>query len=134
MIGIRNDEGLRILKGMESAEKHGRKVSYPLARAKIVKADIMGFWSQQAFDLGLEPWEGNCDLCFLKGRGIRKAIIRGNPASAAWWVEQERLTGGFFDRRDRYVALVEEVKSSPQLFDSFDPEEYDVECGLQCSG
>jgi hypothetical protein len=29
----------------------------------------------------LRPWEGNCDLCFLKGRGIRKAIIRDNPRS-----------------------------------------------------
>jgi hypothetical protein len=93
--------------------------------------DVMAFWAAQPFDLGLRPWEGNCDLCFLKGRGIRKAIIRDNPASADWWIEQERLTGGFFDRRDRYAPLAAEVARQPN-FDFDASAEFDVECGDAC--
>lgn len=133
VIGLRHDEGLRIFKGMANAEKFGRRCLYPLSKAKATKADVMVFWHDQPFDLGLEPWEGNCDLCFLKGRGLRKRIIRDNPSAADWWAEQERLSGGFFDRRDRYSALVDEVLKSPTLFDDDDVEEYDVECGLHCA-
>ncbi|MGZ2449642.1 hypothetical protein ACVIRO_002396 [Rhizobium ruizarguesonis] len=133
VIGLRYDEGLRIIKGMANAEKFGRRCLYPLSKMKVTKADVMAFWSAQSFDLGLEPWEGNCDLCFLKGRGLRKRIIRDDPSRADWWAEQERLTGGFFDKRDRYAGLVDEVKRSPTLFDDGDLEEYDVECGLHCA-
>lgn len=134
VIGLRYDEGMRVLKGIANAEKFGRKCVYPLSKAKITKPNVMAFWAVQPFDLGLEPWEGNCDLCFLKGRGIRKRIIRDDPSRADWWAEQERLTGGFFDRRDRYVALTDEVRKSPELFDEIEPEEYDTECGLTCVG
>ncbi|PRD42336.1 hypothetical protein C5748_16195 [Phyllobacterium phragmitis] len=132
VIGLRYDEGMRTLKGLENAEKFNRRCLYPLSKAKITKADVMAFWADQPFDLGLEPWEGNCDLCFLKGRGLRKRIIRDNPRRADWWAEQERLTGGFFDRRDRYAALLNEVRRSPELFDPQN-EEYDTECGLHCA-
>jgi len=94
----------------------------------------MAFWRAQDFDLGLEPWEGNCDLCFLKGRGLRKRIIRDDPSRADWWAEQERLTGGFFDKRDRYAGLVAEVKKNPEFFDAIDDDEHDAECGLTCAG
>lgn len=131
VIGLRYDEGLRIFKGIANAEKYGGRCLYPLSKAKVTKPEVMTFWRNQTFDLGLEPWEGNCDLCFLKGRGLRKRIIRDNPARADWWIEQERLTGGFFDRRDRYSSLTSEVAVSPTLFDPPD-DEYDAECGLTC--
>jgi hypothetical protein len=134
VIGLRYDEGHRIFKGMANAEKYGRRCLYPLSKARISKRDVMEFWSAQPFDLGLEPWEGNCDLCFLKGRGLRKRIIRDDPSRADWWAEQERLTGGFFDKRDRYAGLVAEVKNAPEFFDPIDDEEYDAECGLTCAG
>ncbi|MDB5582812.1 MAG: 3-phosphoadenosine 5-phosphosulfate sulfotransferase reductase/FAD synthetase [Bradyrhizobium sp.] len=133
VIGLRDDEGHRILKGFENAEKDGRKVAYPLARARVRKADVMEFWRAMPFDLGLEPWEGNCDLCFMKGRGIRKRLIRDNPSIAIWWRDCETSREGVFDRRDRVADLVEEVRRTPGLFDAFDPEEYDVECGLHCA-
>lgn len=134
VIGLRDDEGHRILKGLENAEKDGRRVVYPLARAKARKADVLAFWRGMDFDLGLEPWEGNCDLCFMKGRGIRKRIIRDDPSRAWWWNGHETRRGGFFDRRDRVIDLIEEVRSTPTLFeDPADFEEYDVECGLHCA-
>lgn len=137
VIGLRHDEGLRVLKGLANADKHGSKVAYPLTKAKIVRADVMAFWAAQPFDLGLESWEGNCDLCFLKGRKIKKQIIRNNPSVADWWSEQETVERGngrgWFDRRDRVAALAAEVAKSPTLFETLDQEEYDVECGLHCA-
>lgn len=131
VIGLRYDEGHRILKGMENADKFGRRCLYPMSKAKVTKVDVMAFWAAQSFDLELKPWEGNCDLCFLKGRGLRKRIIRDDPSRADWWIEQERLTGGFFDRRDRFASLVEEVHRAPTFFDEAD-DEHDTECGLHC--
>lgn len=138
VIGLRDDEGLRILRGMENAETRGRKVTYPLAKAKIRKPDVMSFWRAQPFDLGLEPWEGNCDLCFLKGRAIKKAIIRRRPSCAPWWSTNEsthkgKQERGWFDKRDSIAGLVAEVVAHPDLFEHFDPDEYDVECGTHCA-
>lgn len=132
VIGLRDDEGGRILTGEARAEKDGRHVRYPLGLAGLRKPDVMAFWAQQEFDLQLQAWEGNCDLCFLKGRGIKKRIIRDHPMAAAWWSALEQLYG-FFDRRDTIAELMEEVRASPELFDGLDLlPEYDVECGDMC--
>ncbi len=145
-IGLRYDEGLRIFNGMDRAAKDGRSVSYPLSRAKVTKAQVLKFWLggnvdpkilihplPQGFDLGLHPWEGNCTLCFQKGKGIRKRIIRDTPSEAGWWHRQETEQGGRFDKRDRVADLVEQVRSTPSFFDELDGMEYDVECGLHCA-
>lgn len=138
VIGLRYDEGHRILKGMENAEKRGRKCAWPLSRARVTKADVMAFWRGQPFDLGLEPWEGNCDLCFLKGRGIKKRIIRDDPSRAEWWQRNESLhkgkqERGWFDKRDSISGLLAEVERQPTFFDPIDDLEYDTECGLTCA-
>ena len=132
VVGLRNDEGYRILKGYERADKDGRFMLYPLARAKVDKAQVMQFWAKMDFDLGLESYEGNCDFCFLKGRGLRKRIIRDGKADPGWWERQEREQNGFFDKRDRVSDLIEECRRSPELFDDPDDFEYDAECGLTC--
>lgn len=145
-IGLRDDEGLRILNGMERAEKDGRIVRYPLAKAKIKKSDVRAFWLglnadprklthplPQGFDLGLNPWEGNCDFCFQKGKGIRKRIIRDNPSATAWWNDREIEQNGWFDKRDLVSELIEQVRVSPTFFDDpNDDQEHDVECGPNC--
>jgi hypothetical protein len=146
IIGMRHDEGLRIFRGMDRAEVDGRRVAYPLAKAKTVKADVMRFWLgdnrdpknlthplPQGFDLGLQPWEGNCDLCFQKGKGIRKSLIRADASVATWWADREREQNGWFDKRDRVSQLVDQVRASPTLFDEPDDFEYDVECGTSCA-
>lgn len=133
VIGLRYDEGTRILRGMGNAEKYKRRVAYPLSKAKVVKADVMTFWAAQPFDLQLKPWEGNCDLCFMKGKGIRKRIIRDKPGSQKWWIDNEVKRGGFFDRRTSYAELANECRLSPDLFEPIEPEEYDTECGVSCA-
>jgi hypothetical protein len=130
IIGLRHDEGHRVLKMLERNEKAQRVCAAPLATAKVTERDVLAFWRAQPFDLGLEPGEGNCDLCFLKSRGLRKELIRRRPASADWWIGQETLYGYPFDRRDSYAGLRDEVLKSPDLFDA--SAEHDVECGLMC--
>jgi 3'-phosphoadenosine 5'-phosphosulfate sulfotransferase (PAPS reductase)/FAD synthetase len=150
VIGLRDDEGHRVIRALYNAEfvkkKNGpdvprdprRQVVFPLARGKVVKADVMAFWRDQPFDLGLESWEGNCDLCFLKGRGIRKAIIRADPSRAEWWSANEgahkgKQERGWFSKRDSIAGLVDEVGRTPGLFDDIGDEEFDAECGLTCA-
>jgi 3'-phosphoadenosine 5'-phosphosulfate sulfotransferase (PAPS reductase)/FAD synthetase len=132
VIGLRYDEGPRLFKMFERNERTGRQCVAPLARAHIMRADVRAFWREQEFDLGLEDGEGNCDLCFLKGRGLRKELIRRRPASAEWWIGQEQSVNGFFDRRDSYSALAAEVRQSPDFLADLE-DEYDAECGLLCA-
>ncbi|HBF32668.1 Nin-like protein [Rhizobium sp.] len=132
VIGLRDDEGMRVLRGFERAEKDGRKVVYPLANAKIRKADVLAFWKTQSFDLQLEPWEGNCDLCMATGKAVRLARIRRNPGCAKWWHEQEVATNGVFDRRDSVAQLIEKARSQVDMFDQAAFDEADVECGDGC--
>lgn len=135
VIGLRFDEGHRIIRGERRAEIDGRHVLYPLGASKIRKADVMAFWKEQPFDLQLEPWEGNCDHCFLKGRGIKKRIIRDYPHIPLWWSAIEQEMGQWFDRRDTVAQLIEEVRRSPELWDAEDfKQEFDAECGDICGG
>ncbi len=145
VIGLRADEMDRVADNSERAKATGRNTSYPLAKAGVRKSDVMRFWLgentdprnlthplPQGFDLGLRDYEGNCDLCFMKGRGLRKAIIRDDPTTPGWWDKAERDAGGFFDRRDRVADLIAEVRQQPDFF-------VDVEaggggeCGTYCA-
>ena len=51
--------------------------------------DVLAWWKTQLFDLRLMRHEGNCDLCFLKGRAKIEAIMRVAPELAGWWIDQE---------------------------------------------
>ena len=133
-VGLRHDEGHRVLKALarnyEGNSPWTTKV--PLANANITKRDVEEFWKAQPFDLGLRPYEGNCDLCFLKGRGTIKALIREKPGSADWWIEQERVAKGSFNKDWSYADLAQEVQQQPHLFDDLPDDEQDAECGLWC--
>lgn len=144
-IGIRDDEPKRIADIFDRKENAKRLIRLPLSKANITKPDVMRFWLGEAarfpssdlpqgFDLGLNPWDGNCDLCFLKGRGLRKRIIRDNPSVALWWTEKEMRAGGRFDNRDSVFGLTREVRQSPTFFEDPADEEYDTECGLYTCG
>jgi 3'-phosphoadenosine 5'-phosphosulfate sulfotransferase (PAPS reductase)/FAD synthetase len=145
VIGLRFDEMDRVADNTERAKATGRLTVYPLAKAGVRKSDVMRFWLgentdpralthplPQGFDLGLRDHEGNCDLCFLKGRGLRKAVIRDDPSAAIWWDQQERWAEGFFDRRDRVADLVAEVRQQPDFFVDYSVE-HTGECSTQCA-
>jgi 3'-phosphoadenosine 5'-phosphosulfate sulfotransferase (PAPS reductase)/FAD synthetase len=141
-IGLRYDEGRRVLKALarNDSNKEPFKAVMPLSKARVTKRDVLAFWAEQPFDLGLKDYEGNCDLCFLKGRGKRLRLIRDNPGMADWWKEQETqalgktAAAGRFVTEYSYADLEREVATQPfmpGLLD--DDEEYDVECGLHCA-
>lgn len=110
VVGIRADEKKRVVTMRE------RGMTVPLADAGITKPDVMAFWRASAFDLRLQPHESNCDLCFLKGAGLRRQIIRDHPETVVWWIDQERRIGGTFRSDGRYLDLV----LQPDLFAASD--------------
>ena len=131
-VGLRYDEGHRILKMLERNDQFSRRCRAPLSRARQTIHDVMAFWAAQPFDLELRPGEGNCDLCFLKGVALRKELIRRRPESVQWWIEQERKTGFNFSGRESFTDLLNEVTLQPDMFDEL-VDEHDTECGLLCS-
>lgn len=115
----------------------------PLAKAGVTARDIAAFWKEQPFDLDLMPHEGNCDLCFLKGRGKRAEIIRTRPDLADWWAEAEAgakcsMPSGARFHRDESVEMLRKNGRAQHMFDfneGSDPEdEHDAECGTWCTG
>ena len=135
VIGLRYDEGLRVLKKLAENDKSGHrwKSTMPLSKAKVTKPDVLSFWKGQPFDLDLAGHEGNCDLCFLKSRSSLEAIIRDDPKRAEWWARQE-LRGSRFERARSYAAMASHVAASPVIPGIGLNEEYDAECGLTCAG
>lgn len=139
-VGLRYDEGHRVLKQLarnDSGKERYRAVM-PLSTARVTKRDVMAFWAEQPFDLQLLPHEGNCDLCFLKGREKLAAIIREQPALAAWWSEVERSAKtkmpdlARFRAQESYADLAEQVRDQHHFFAVLDDDEHDAECGLYC--
>lgn len=90
VVGLRADEPRRLAK-IHSPEraKTREEVRTPLATAGVGLRDVTSFWGGQSFDLGLKSYEGNCDLCFLKGTLKRLRIIDEAPARADWWIAAE---------------------------------------------
>ncbi len=86
VLGIRRDEPQRIGKAVTEA---CRSV-YPLYDAGVDRETVNAWWSTQPFRLRLRSDQGNCDLCFLKGKAKLIGLIREDPKRADWWIEQER--------------------------------------------
>lgn len=130
-IGIRADEPRRLakLRGRKPDDR-GQENRFPLADAGVTEADVMAFWRQQPFDLQLQPWEGNCDLCFLKSQYKRRRIMQDRPDLAVWWIEQERKTGRTFRSfpRPNYAQLFV-LSQLPVLFDPDEEDLLDCVCG-----
>lgn len=153
-VGLRFDEGHRILrqKHRNETKKERYQAAWPLGLAKITKADVMRFWLgeggrfpspdlPQGFDLGLHDYEGNCDLCFLKGRGKKARIIRENPGIETWWSDIEASAktimpdAARFDRDESILQLAQSVRDQPLLIDDGFLEADDGDCtGWTCGG
>jgi 3'-phosphoadenosine 5'-phosphosulfate sulfotransferase (PAPS reductase)/FAD synthetase len=139
-IGLRYDEGARVLKALARNDQ-GRdpfRAIMPLSKAKVTRRDVMAFWAAQPFDLALRSFEGNCDLCFLKGRGKLQALMREHPHLADWWIRQEETvtplkpSGARFVTEYSYRDLASQVEAQGHFFPILDQEEHDSECGLIC--
>ena len=113
-VGIRADEPRRVAK---MRQKEGYQV--PLADANVTKQDVISFWESQDFDLQLPKsgYYSNCDLCFLKGYGIKQSLVNENPQLAEWWEHQEFLINARF-RSDQpsYGQMIASSGSHDDLF------------------
>lgn len=133
LIGIRADEYRRVARIRargHSTESASETMCMPLADAGVTVQDVTAFWQAQPFDLELltvngRTLEGNCDLCFLKPRGQRLALIRASPEAAIWWIRMEALNlaskpSGARFRIDgpSYADLVRFAADQRDLFDA----------------
>jgi 3'-phosphoadenosine 5'-phosphosulfate sulfotransferase (PAPS reductase)/FAD synthetase len=142
VIGLRADEPRRLARAVALNEEKKERwtTATPMARARHALADVAAFWRAQPFDLGLMPHEGNCDLCFLKGRGRLAQIIRDVPERADWWSAMERRAKtksptrtAAFRRDETYAELAASIAAQPQLALEPGDDDHEVECGLLCA-
>lgn len=90
VIGLRHDEPRRVARMKAcGTPRTGGRPQLPLDDARVAEHGVREWWQKQDFDLQIESYEGNCDLCFLKSRAKIEAIMRSHPELADWWIRQE---------------------------------------------
>ena len=120
VVGIRADEPSRVHRIRNAKQRERWENVLPLATAGITQRDVLAFWSAQPFDLGLRSWEGNCDMCFLKGWDKLVRIARERPDLVQWWADAEAEAGQPFRKeRPAYRDLLK-VVDEPTLPGVFD--------------
>ena len=121
LLGIRKDEPNRYFK-LKDNNRNIWNNTMPLYKDSITKKNILEFWQKQTFDLQINSHEGNCDLCFLKGRSKKIELLRQKPEVAQWWIEMENLIGATFNKNYSVKELLNMSESQLNLFDN------DIEC------
>ena len=109
VLGMRADEPRRV----EKALFEECRTEYPMYYAGVTKRDVLAFWGRQDFDLGIHGDEGNCTLCFKKGRTLLVRLIREHPDWVDWWVQRETEREAQFSKRFTYQQLLDESKLPP---------------------
>lgn len=112
--GIRHDEPRRWskVKNLPSYQE----IELPLVKWKTTKEDVLNWWSEQDFDLMLKQPYGNCDGCFLKGKGKLAIIAKERPELLDWWINHEEKSGSTFKKEISYKQIREASQSQQQLF------------------
>lgn len=128
IVGLRADEPGRVARTKAPRRERWTTLT-PLNDAGITHEDVLAFWRAQPFDLALRgPWEGNCDGCFLKGRGAITRVMQDHPERMKWWEAMEatpRGTAGvnrtFRIDRPNYARMAEIVRDQGVMaFNVFD--------------
>jgi 3'-phosphoadenosine 5'-phosphosulfate sulfotransferase (PAPS reductase)/FAD synthetase len=124
--GIRYDEPKRWSKAKDS----DFDVELPLVKWQVTKQDVRDFWNKQEFDLKLEQPYGNCDGCFLKGKGKLLEILANDINALDWWIEIEKtnMKKVQFKKEISYEQLKELAKKGENKF-SDDPS-FDCFCNV----
>lgn len=166
VIGLRHDERHRVAKSRVKPKEAWTNVM-PLDDAKVAQRGVLSYWIgdlpiaeavrlqrgdatfaqilPQGFDLGLLPFEGNCDGCFLKARPKLWEIERSAPGTLQWWSDMEgsldadarvKCASNRFVTEYSYAELIRDVRRQPDMFAGglFDGDpEMDAECGTWCA-
>lgn len=84
--GMRIDEPKRI--------KPKKNVIYPLAHTwPTTKPEVLDWWKEQPFDLGLKDHQGNCDACHKKNILKLVRIAQEDEHVFDWWGKMEQEYG-----------------------------------------
>jgi 3'-phosphoadenosine 5'-phosphosulfate sulfotransferase (PAPS reductase)/FAD synthetase len=110
--GIRYDEPKRWQKAKDS----DYDVELPLVKWKVTKKDVLQWWKEQEFDLMVNEPYGNCDCCFLKGKGKLAIIAKEKPELFDWWIEKESV-GRQWKKEITYQQIKDKSQSQLGLWD-----------------
>lgn len=119
--GIRYDEPHRWSKAQENTE-------LPLVKWKITKKDVIEFWNKQNFDLNINEPYGNCDCCFLKGKGKIMKIAKERPELLQYWIEIEKNSGRTFKKDISYQQILSISQNQIDMF--LDDPGFDCFCNI----
>ena len=119
--GIRYDEPHRWSKAQENTE-------LPLVKWKITKKDVLEFWNKQNFDLNVNEPYGNCDCCFLKGKGKLMKIAKERPELLQYWIEIEKNSGRTFKKDISYQQILSISQNQIDMF--LDDPGFDCFCNI----
>jgi len=111
--GIRYDEPRRWNKIKDSKFD----VELPLVQWKTTKVDVLNWWKEQQFDLMVNEPYGNCDGCFLKGKGKLAIIAKEKPELFDWWIKHEEKSNGTFKKEISYQQLKDKSIAQQGMFD-----------------
>tara|TARA_R110000803_G_C11907853_1_gene312879 strand:+ start:63 stop:935 length:873 start_codon:yes stop_codon:yes gene_type:complete len=132
-IGIRADEKRRAVK-LHGRVERGEEAFLPMWVAGETVKDVYAFWKKQNFDLqlynnnGVTDW-GNCDLCFLKGKGKRLSLIQARPDLADWWIAAEKRKKQQFRPDEPSYEKMKIIGSDQGNLFGFDDETIPCFCG-----
>jgi 3'-phosphoadenosine 5'-phosphosulfate sulfotransferase (PAPS reductase)/FAD synthetase len=120
--GIRYDEPRRWSKAKNLPSYKTEEL--PLVKWKVTKKDVLDWWKKQDFDLQLNEPYGNCDCCFLKGKGKLAIIAKEKPELFNWWIDKEkkhfeygRSNKGSFKQEITYQQIKDKAQSQLGLWD-----------------
>lgn len=111
--GIRYDEPRRWSKSIES----DFDVELPLVKWKVTQKDVLNWWKRQPFDLKVNKPYGNCDCCFLKGKGALAIIAKEKPELFDWWIDIENKSGNTFKKEITYEQIKHKSQTQLGLWD-----------------
>lgn len=110
-IGFRIDEPQR----MSGRTEYGPSI-YPLWDLRLSRQEVRLWWRKQPFDLEIEDWQGNCDLCWKKSLAKRIRTLREEPDRAEWWASHEDKSEYKFDLREKVsVRELSELAATNKL-------------------
>jgi len=111
--GIRYDEPRR----WQKIKGTDMDIELPLVKWKTTKADVFDWWAKQDFDLKVNEPYGNCDCCFLKGKGKLATIAKEKPELFDWWIAQEELSKATFKKGIQYKQIKDKAQAQLGLWD-----------------